>query len=129
MEINWLGLMFLIVAWACSGVSTGFSFYLYAKEKAYDIDPTDNGWLLSAAITAAVAVGLLTIVALMIIFMGRNKFKSHADIINKLMTEKLELENKLNNLASGDFSDNEDKSILDNPLPIRRGRSNRPLIV
>ena len=98
MEISWLGLLFLLVAWACAGVSTGFGFYLYTKDKNYTIDSIDKGYLLTAGITAACALAFTTIVTLMIIFMGRSQFNAHAKTINRLMTEKMDLENKLSTL-------------------------------
>ena len=147
MEISWLGLFFLLVAWACAGASTGCAFYLHTKQKDYDMNSVDNTYLLTAAGTAAGAVAFMTIVVLMVIFMGRNQFTGHARTINKLMSEKLELENKLNDASFGgaahgdtafggggdDFGDDMGRSsrrnILENPIPIRRGRSARPLIV
>jgi hypothetical protein len=130
MEITWLGLFFLIVAWISSWVSTGLSLYLYTKNKDYNMNNTDKGYLLGASITAVITLAFVTIVTMMIMFLGRNRFRENATIINRLMSEKLDLENKLNDVKmnSGDVSSIR-KNILENPIPIRRGRSARPLIV
>ena len=136
MEISWLGLLFLIIAWACAGVATGFGFYLHTKNKDYSMPADDRGYLLTTSITAACALAFTTVVTLMIIFMGRNQFNAHATTINRLMSEKLDLENQLNDAQTmgGKVLDNgEDMSmrrnILENPIPVRRGRSARPLII
>lgn len=140
MEISWLGLLFLLVAWACVGVSTGFGFYLYTKQKEYIMDATDKGYLLTASIAAACALAFTTIVALLVVFMGRSQFTSHAETINRLMSEKMDLENKLHTASmtpvdvdgDGDVDvgpSSRRRNILENPIPIRRGRSARPLIV
>lgn len=140
MEITWLGMIFLLIAWACAGVSTGFGFYIYTKQKEYTMNATDKGYLLAASVTAACALALVTIVTLLVIFRGRSQFTSHAMTINRLTNEKLDLENKLNTALSKqvdvDGDGNADigpstrkMNILENPIPIRRGRSARPLIV
>jgi len=131
MEIGWFGVLLLLIAWACTGVATGLSFYLYTKDKNYDMNLNDKGYLLSAGVTSAVAVAFTTVVALMIFFMGRNEYKRHIKEKHDLMNEKLELENRLNDLQKNSGSQREEDnkvSVLDNPIPLRRGRNGRPLI-
>ena len=135
MEITWLGLLLLLVAWASAGVSTGFGFYLYTKDKDYDMSTRDKGFLLTAGVTAACALAFTTIVTFMVIFSGNKQFSRHAVTINNLMKEKLELENKLNSIPD-QMEDSQSmrtssrrQNILENPIPVMRGRSARPLIV
>ena len=104
------------------------------------MDATDKGYLLTASVTAACALAFTTIVTLLVVFMGHRQFTSHAVTINRLMNEKLDLENKLNSATVAPVDVDGDgeadiapssrrQNILENPIPIRRGRSARPLIV
>jgi hypothetical protein len=131
MEITWLGIIILLVAWICNILSTYFSFHVYTKKKDYDISQNDKGYLVAAGSSSAVALTFTTIAVLMIILMGRDQFKAHAKIINSLSVDKLELQNKLDEMKESvqKQASLPKNKILENPIPIRRGRSARPLIV
>jgi len=127
MEINAWGIVLLLIAWVCAGIATGFGFYLYTKNKNYEMTTTDKTYLLTSSVTSAVAVGLTTVIALMIIFMGRSNYKAHAVLARKLALEKLDLENELHELQMKQMEKPTPK-VLENPIPLRKGRNGRPLI-
>lgn len=130
MEIGWVGILLLLTAWACAGVSTGFAFYVHTKDKDYIMPEKDRDYILVAAITSAVAVGLTTIVALLIIFLGKSDYKKHVSLNHQLSLEKMELENQVSDLNQMVEKHRREKhpSVLENPIPLRRGRRGRPLI-
>lgn len=130
MEIGAWGIVLLLIAWACAGIATGFGFYLYTKNKGYEMTEVDKNYLLTNSITSAVAVGLTTVVTLMIIFMGRDEYKKHANLSKKLMMEKIELENQLTDMQDKmeKHTSKHHRQVLENPIPLRKGRNGRPLI-
>jgi hypothetical protein len=130
MEIGWLGILLLLISWACMSVSTGFAFYVNTKDKDYIMSKKDKDYILVTGITSAVAVALTTIVTLLIIFMGRSDYKKHVNQNHQLTLEKMELENRVNDLNDRVEQHRHEKhpSVLENPIPLRRGRHGRPLI-
>ena len=129
MEINVWGIILLLIAWACAGIATGFGFYLYSKKKDYEMTSTDKDYLLVNSVTSAIAVALTTIITLMIIFMGRDEYKKHASLTRKLMVEKIELENELTECQEKLATKTQpQRKLLENPIPLRKGRNGRPLI-
>lgn len=130
MEIGWVGILLLLTAWACMGVSTGFDFYVHTKDKDYEISETDRNYILVAGVTAAVAVGLTTVVALLVILFGKKDYKEHIERNHHLTVKNMELQNQIDDLTQRVEQHRREKhpSVLDNPIPLRRGRRGRPLI-
>ena len=130
MEIGWVGILLLLTAWACMGVSTGFDFYVHTKDKDYEISETDRNYILVAGVTAAVAVGLTTVVALLVILFGKKDYKEHIQRNHQLTVKNMELQNQIDDLNQRVEQHRREKhpSVLDNPIPLRRGRRGRPLI-
>ncbi len=130
MEIGWVGILTLVVAWFCMAVATGFAFYVHTKDKDYEMEKKDKDYLLVASVLSAVAVGLSTVVVLLVIFFGKEKYKEHVKLANQLMLEKLELENQVNDMDARLEQHRRERhpSVLENPLPLRRGNRGRPLI-
>ena len=129
MEIGWLEIVIILIAWACSGVSTGFGFYLISKKEDFSMNSEEKGYLLAAATTAAVALGLTTLAVLIITFMGSKRSRTKDDLIKDMLNQKLELENRIEMMKTVQPPPSVPMSVeLENPIPIRSGRGGRPLI-
>jgi len=89
----------------------------------------EKGYLLAAATTAAVALGLTTLAVLIITFMGSKRSRTKDDLIKDMLNQKLELENRIEMMKTVQPPPSVPMSVeLENPIPIRSGRGGRPLI-
>jgi succinate dehydrogenase/fumarate reductase flavoprotein subunit len=127
MEISWFGLLLLLVAWAATGIATAFGFYLYSKNKDYTMEKNDKNYLLTSSVNSAVALAFTTVVVLMVVFLGGETNRKHSIRINDLTNRNLELESKINDMQSQSMSSRR-SNILEDPIPVRKGRGARPLI-